>query len=106
MRALFLAAVVAGVPAWAQEGPRWALMAQQNQLGLLEYCQAQGHVAMDVVERQRRALAQPGSAMEEAGRTGMIAYLEPQATLAAAAAASGTTIGYRCALMAYRVPDQ
>lgn len=101
--ALFLLAMS---PAWAQEGPGWAVMSQQNQLGLLEYCQALGHVSAGVVQRQRRVLATSGSAQERAGQAGVIAYLTPQATLAEAAAASGTTVAYRCVLMSYQVTEE
>ena len=113
MRVLLLAglfAMAAPDPAGAQAAPqesiRWAGMAQRNQLGLLEYCAAQGHIGPEHAVRQRRAIT--GADPEElvkAGRTGMIAYAEPQATLADSAAASGTTVAYLCALMAYRVPD-
>ena len=86
------------------ERARWASMSDQNQLGLLEYCQAQGHVPAEIVARQRAALptSDTGSA-NAAGRTGMIQYADPQVTLAADAAASGTTVAYRCQMMGFAV---
>ena len=97
---------LAGAQEAAQESKRWAVMAQHNQLGLLEYCAAQGHIGPEFAARQRRAItgADP-EGLVTAGRAGMIAYVEPQGTLAVAAEASGTSVAYRCALMAYRVPD-
>ncbi len=86
------------------ERTRWAIMSDQNQLGLLEYCQAQGHVPAEIVTWQRAALptADTGPA-NAAGRTGIIQYTDPQVTLAADAAASGTTIAYRCQMMGFAV---
>lgn len=86
------------------ERTHWAQLSDQNQLGLLAYCANQGHsVGQRPAEVGRQG--EPGSvapdvaAASVAGRAGVIQYTTPQATLAEDAAASGTTVAYRCEMM-------
>ena len=100
MRAAVLSVLLAGsAVAQPSEHAHWLRLAEQNQRGLLRYCAAQGHIAAP-------APVDPGTAepdvlaAAQAGQAGMIRYIDPQATLAESAAASGTTVAYRCQLMA------
>ncbi len=77
----------------------WAALSQQNQAGLLEYCSRQGYIP-DVVRTPTMGTPTPGGpAASAAGREGVIRYVDPQVTLAEDAAASGTTVAYRCLMM-------
>ena len=86
-------------------------LAARNQLGLLEYCRAQGIIPEDVVAIQRRTVeslpAAPanalGEAEEAAGRSGNIVFLRPQATLAESAGAQGITVKAKCEHLALTV---
>lgn len=117
MRPLLLAAfgaILAGAaPAPTQPsaapGPRTAEtlrslhLAGRNLLGILQYCQAQGLVGADAVDRQRELLRRappadvPGlDAMEEAGRQGIVAFMDSRVPIADAARAEGILVGTRC----------
>ena len=102
MRVIAATAIVvalAGTATAQDDRAHWARLAQQNQAGLLTYCAAQGHIKAPV------GPAPPGPAEPDvaaaglAGQSGVIRYVDPQATLAESAAASGTTVAYRCQLM-------
>ena len=98
----------------AQPGPssetaRSRYIAERAQLGLLEYCQAQGLVGLDAVERQRQTVAALppvpglGDAEEAAGRNGIIAFHGPQATFADDAQGKGITLKSNCEYLVLRL---
>jgi hypothetical protein len=88
-------------------------LAEHNQLGILEYCLAQGAIAEDVVAMQRAALNRlPGADVagldeaEAAGRRGIVAFGTSQVPIAAAAMGEGITVSSRCKQMALTVQAQ
>ena len=93
--------------AFAQDDhAHWARLAQANQHGLLMYCAAQGLLDAAI------AVTRPGEASDadpevvaaaKAGQAGIIRYVDRQATLTEDAAASGTTVAYRCQMMGLAV---
>lgn len=103
MRVIAATAIVvalAGTATAQDDRAHWARLAQQNQAGLLTYCAAQGHIKPPVEPPPPPGPAEPDvAAAGLAGRSGVIRYVDPQATLAESAAASGTTVAYRCQLM-------
>lgn len=119
VRMLSIAAAMFGLScaAMAQEGAgrqpdeivRSRLLAEHNQLGLLEYCQSQGTIGADVVAMQRAAmdlLPQAGMAgleldeAEAAGRRGIVAFGTSKIPVAQAAMGEGVTVASRCKQMA------
>lgn len=105
---------LAASPALAQPGPssetaRARHIAERAQLGLVEYCHAQGFAGPDAVARQRQTVAALppapglGDAEEAAGRSGMIAFFGPQATFADDAKAKGITLKVNCEYLVLRL---
>ena len=96
------------VPAEGQaEMMKTLALAGRNQLGVLEFCRAQGSVGADVVDLQRRALGLlppvqvDGLADAEAlGQRGVVSFAGSQTELSAAAKAQGTTMDAMCKKMA------
>src|SRR4029079_4890194 len=84
-------------------------IAERAQLGLVEYCQAQGLAGPDAVARQRQTVAalppapDLGDAEEAAGRSGMIAFYGPPATFADDAKAKGITLKVNCEYLVFRL---
>ena len=77
--------------------------AARNQLGVIEYCQAQGSVGQDVVDLQKRMLAMlpPAQvdgldAAEAAGKQGMVQFGGAQMDIKQAAAQQNTTADAMC----------
>lgn len=89
-------------------------LAARNQLGILQYCQAQGAVGEDVVALQRQALgALPPTAQvggleeaEAAGKRGMIAFDGSEVPFAVAAGARGLRVRTNCKYIALTVQAQ
>ena len=88
-------------------------LAGRNQLGVLEFCRAQGSVGGDVVDLQRRALSLlppvqvDGLADAEAlGRRGVVSFAGSQTELAAAAKSQSTTVDAMCKKMADMLQSQ
>ena len=88
-------------------------LAARNQLGILEYCAAQGAVGEDVVALQRQAVSTlppaPDAGLveaEAAGRRGMIAFDGSEVTFAAAANARGLRVEANCKFIAITVLAQ
>jgi hypothetical protein len=77
--------------------------AARNQLGILQFCQTQGHTGAEAVEAQTQLLAMipagdeaAGASAEQAGAEGTVSVGETQITLAEAAEAQGTTVEATC----------
>ena len=88
-------------------------LAEHNQLGLLEYCHAQGAIEEDIVAMQRAAIDLlprtdvPGLDEAEAtGRRGVVAFGTSEVPVAQAAMAEGITVVSRCKQMALVVETQ
>lgn len=88
-------------------------LAGRNQLGVLEFCRAQGSVGADVVELQHRALRLlppvqvDGLADAEAlGKRGVVSFAGSQTELAVAATSQGTTVDAMCKKMADLLQSQ
>lgn len=88
-------------------------LAGRNQLGVLEFCRAQGSVGGDVVELQRKMLGLfppvqvDGLAEAEAlGTRGVVSFAGSQTELAAAATSQGTTVDAMCKKMADMLRSQ
>lgn len=78
----------------------------RNQLGILKFCQEQGHNDAKAVEVQERLLtmlptgdATKGDAAEAKGLEGTVSALGNEQTLEAAAAAQGSTVETLCQQM-------
>ena len=88
-------------------------LAGRNQLGVLEFCRAQGSVGTDVVDLQRKALGLlppvqvDGLADAEAlGKRGVVSVAGSQTELAVAAKSRGTTVDAMCKKMADLLQSQ
>lgn len=88
-------------------------LAENNQLGILEYCRAQGAIGDDVVALQQAAVArlpgQSGSDADEArsaGRAGVVAFETSRVPIADAAMGEGMPIASRCKHIAMSVQAQ
>lgn len=110
-----LSAVAQGqAPAEAQTEILKALaLAGRNQLGVLEFCRAQGSVGTDVVELQRKVLGLLPSVQvdgladaEALGRRGVVSLAGSRTELAAAATSQGTTVDAMCKKMADLLQSQ
>ena len=106
MVAAAFAVLLTGTASAQDNQAHWARLAQANQHGLLVYCVAQGHLDAAIAETR------PGEANDadpevvaaaKAGQAGIIRYVDRQATLTEDAAASGTTVAYRCQMMGLAV---
>jgi hypothetical protein len=87
--------------------------AAHNQLGVLEYCQAQGSVGADTVSLQQRVLGMLPPAKvdglddaEAAGKKGVVSFAGNQVPLADAAKAQNTTPDAMCKQMATMLQAQ
>ena len=100
-------AAAAQVPGRTPETLRSLHLAGRNVLGILQYCQAQGHIGPDAAEAQRNLLRGVPPAdvpnadeAEEAGRRGIVAFLDSRVPVEAVALAEGILVGTRCRGMA------
>ena len=100
--------VVAAAPAWAQGGsdPMAAARAMAaNQLGVMEYCQSQGHVDAAAMEAQRKIYGQlppgPGDTNqpEALGRQGIMSMNGTDTSLADFATRGHSTVATICQQM-------
>lgn len=98
-----LSPAVRGTP----ESVRSLRLAEHNQLGVLEYCRAQGAIGEEVVVLQRMAMDRlpQGSGVgagadekeaELAGRRGMVGFGGAQVPIGEAALAEGMAVASRC----------
>ncbi len=88
-------------------------LAAQNQLGVLEYCEANGSVGSDVVDLQKRMIGMlpPAQvdgldAAEDSGKKGIISVGGQQMVLADSAKAQGTTPDAMCKQMGTMLKTQ
>ena len=88
-------------------------LAGHNQLGVMEFCRAQGSVGTDVVELQRKVLGLlppvqvDGLGDAEAlGKRGVVSFAGSQTELAAAAKSQSTTVDAMCKKMADMLQSQ
>lgn len=107
-------ALTAGV-AFAQETPApgapqmdagVAYESARNQLGVLEFCQTQGHIDGKAVEIQTKLLTlipegdtAKGDAAQEKGKTGTVSAMGVESTLADAAKAQNSSVEALCKQM-------
>ncbi len=78
----------------------------RNQLGVLKFCQEQGHIDGTAVEIQEKLLtmipagdAAKGDAAEEKGKTGTVSAMGAEQSLDAAATAQGSSVEALCKQM-------
>lgn len=97
------AAAPAEAPAGAQADPAAAYAAARNQLGILKYCEAQGHSGAEAVAVQERIIgmipagdAAEGDAAEAKGAEGVVSAMGAEVALADSAAQQGTTVDAQC----------
>lgn len=93
-------------PAAPQLDAGMAYESARNQLGVLKYCQAQGHIDGKAVEIQEKLLtlipagdAAKGDAAEAKGAEGTVSAMGAEQTLDGAATAQGTTVEALCKQM-------
>ena len=79
-----------------------------NQLGVVEFCQANGNLGADTVALQQKMIGMlpPSStdgldAAEATGKTGVISFGGTQTSLPEAAKAQGTTVAVLCGKIGY-----
>lgn len=104
--AVVLSTSIGGHAALAQTAgtPAEAMAAAQNQLGILEYCKAQGHGSDKAIQIQKAAIAKlPASGNTAAAKSayakglkGTVSAMGREGNLAAAAKAQGTDVGSLC----------
>ncbi|MFD1882455.1 pore-forming ESAT-6 family protein [Paracoccus pacificus] len=101
-----LAAAVAQTAAPAMPDPAAAYVSARNQLGVLTYCQEQGHIGAEPVEIQTKLLAMlppgdtaAGDEAEAKGKAGTVSGMGVETTLADGAAAQKTTEADLCKQM-------
>ncbi len=82
-------------------------LAGRNVLGILQYCQAHGHIGPEAAAAQRALLRKTPPAdmlgldeAEEAGRQGIVAFLDSRVPVEDATRAEGILVGTRCRGMA------
>jgi hypothetical protein len=101
-------------PAFAQAQPNQMAVAYQagrNQLGLLKYCQEQGHAGADVVAIQQKLVGMipvpadtsGGDTAEAAGRKGSVSIMGINQDLVANAKTQGISVEKACQAMASAV---
>lgn len=112
MRRFFIGLLISAsaLPALAQQamGPDDAIAAARNQLGVLEYCQSNGHIDGTAVATQSKILgmmppptdAAKIEAAYEKGKAGTVSALGVEQTLAATATAQSTDEAALCTQMA------
>lgn len=106
--ALALALSAGAAIAQTAPSPDMAISAAKNQLGVLEYCQEQGHTDGAAVEVQTKIMtmlpaAQDAAAVEaayEKGKTGTVSAMGVEQSLADAAKAQSTDEAALCKQMA------
>lgn len=107
---LVVGTVLLASPVFAQVQmtPDDAVSAAQNQLGVLEYCQSEGHIDGTAVDTQKRILEMMPAATDQArvdaayeqGKEGVVSALGVEQSLAEAATAQGTDVAAFCTQMA------
>lgn len=108
---LTLSLALAGTTAFAQTAtpdPDAATAAAKNQLGILEYCQAEGHIEGGAVEIQTKMMemlpaAQNAETVDAAyakGKEGTVSAMGVEQTLADAATAQNTDVKALCGQLA------
>ncbi len=105
--ALFAGAAVAQTA----PSPDMAVAAAKNQLGVLEYCQTEGHIDGTAIETQTRIMAMFPAAQDEAaveasyekGKTGTVSAMGVEQSLADAAKAQGADEAALCKQIAQAV---
>ena len=120
---LVLALAGVSLPALAQMPPpgpedraemlRMMQLGAHNQLGILQYCQAQGSVGADTIALQRRLLAMLPPAQvagldqaEAAGRRGVVQFGDSEIPLVEAAKTQNTTPDAMCKQIASMLQAQ
>lgn len=96
-----------------QDMARTMHLAAHNQLGVLEYCKAQGNVGQDVVDIQRRMMGllppMQVAGLDDAealGKKGIVSFGGSQTSLADAAKAQNTTVEAMCKQMGSMIQAQ
>lgn len=89
-----------------EEAMAMAYESARNQLGVLEFCQEQGHIDGKAVETQTKLLAlipegdkAKGDAAEEKGKAGTVSAMGVEQSLEEAAKAQNTDVGAMCKQM-------
>ena len=111
---LTLSLVFAGTTAFAQTAapdPDATAAAAKNQLGILEYCQAEGHIEGTAVEVQAKMIEMVPAAQNQEtvdaayakGKEGTVSAMGVEQTLAEAATAQGVEEAALCAQLAQLV---
>ena len=97
----------------SEETIRSLHLAERNQLGILQYCQAMGVISAEIVALQRDAVKQLPAATvagvdeaEAAGKRGIVAFGTSQSTFEEAAKGEGMPAALRCKHMAMTVQVQ
>lgn len=93
-----------GSAVFAQADPDAAVSAARNQLGVLEYCQAEGHIEGEAVEIQQTMIGMLPAATDEAaaqaayekGQGGTVSAMGVEQSLAEAATAQSTDEAALC----------
>lgn len=108
---LTLSLALAGTTAFAQKAapdPDAAAAAAKNQLGILEYCQTEGHIEGTAVEIQTKMLEMVPAAQNQEtvdaayakGKEGTVSAMGVEQTLADAATAQKTDVKALCGQLA------
>ena len=107
------AAPPAAAPQGQQDMVKMLHLAAHNQLGVLEYCQAQGSIGPDVVALQKRMLTMlpPAQvdgldAAEATGKRGVVQFGGSEVAIADAAKARSTTADAMCKQMGQMLESQ
>ncbi|TXB68274.1 hypothetical protein FQV27_13055 [Paracoccus aurantiacus] len=101
----------AQAPATDAPSPDAAVSAAKNQLGVLEYCVAQGHIEGDSVEIQTKMMEMLPAAQDQAavdaayekGKEGTVSAMGVEQTLSDAATAQGADEAALCGQLAQMV---
>ena len=103
----------AAAPQGQQDMVNMLHLAAHNQLGVLEYCQAQGSIGPDVVALQKRMLTMlpPAQvdgldAAEATGKRGVVQFGGSEVAIADAAKARSTTADAMCKQMGQMLESQ
>ena len=108
---LTLSLAIAGTAAFAQTAtpdPDAAAAAAKNQLGILEYCQAEGHIEGTAIEVQTKMIEMVPAAQKQdtvdaayaKGKEGTVSAMGVEQTLADAATAQNTDVKALCGQLA------
>ena len=109
--ALALALSAGAAVAQTAPSPDMAISAAKNQLGILEYCQTEGHIDGKAVEIQAKMLEMVPAAQNQEtvdaayakGKEGTVSAMGVEQTLAEAATAQGVEEAALCAQLAQLV---